>query len=60
VDIGVRHRIVSSREHAESVTFALAADAGFAGSGHCGSSPARKPLEVVMAAKRPDFERKWS
>jgi hypothetical protein len=34
-----------------------AADAGFAGVGHDRSPIGREPLEVVMAAKRPDFER---
>jgi hypothetical protein len=33
------------------------ADAGSAGVGHYGSRREREPLEVVMAAKRPDFER---
>jgi hypothetical protein len=37
-----------------------AADAGFAGVGHDRSPIGREPFEVVMAAKRPDFEREWS
>jgi hypothetical protein len=37
-----------------------AADAGFAGVGHDRFSIGREPLEIVMAAKRPDFEREWS
>jgi hypothetical protein len=38
----------------------IAADAGLAGVGHNGSSIRHDPLEVVMTAKRPDFEREWS
>jgi hypothetical protein len=34
-----------------------AADAGFAGVSHDRSRIGREPLEVVLAAKRPDFER---
>ena len=38
----------------------FAADGGSAGIGLSGSSAKPEPLEVVMAAKRPDFEREWS
>jgi hypothetical protein len=36
----------------------FAADAGSAGVDRYGSRREREPLEVIMAAKRPDFERK--
>jgi hypothetical protein len=32
--------------------------AGFAGIHRCGSPAERDPFEIIMAAKRPDFERK--
>jgi hypothetical protein len=38
----------------------FAADGGSAGIGLYGFSVKSEPLEVVMAAKRPDFEREWS
>jgi hypothetical protein len=46
--------------YAECTFLRLAADAGFAGVGHGGSTIGDEPLEVVMAAKRPDFERQWA
>jgi hypothetical protein len=36
-----------------------AADAGFAGVGSLRCSEKATPIEVVMAAERPDFEREW-
>jgi hypothetical protein len=46
--------------NAERTFLRPAADAGLAGVGHDGSSIGDEPLEVVMAAKRPDFERQWA
>jgi hypothetical protein len=37
-----------------------AADAGFAGVGSLRLLGEGDPIEVVMAAERPDFEREWS
>jgi hypothetical protein len=38
----------------------VVADAGSAGVGPAAPPLAGEPLEVIMAAKRPDFEREWS
>jgi hypothetical protein len=38
----------------------FAADVGFAGIGLSGSAVKPEPPEVVMAGKRPGFEREWS
>jgi hypothetical protein len=70
--VGVRHWSASRARCANCVTKferlgatavlhpLFAADGGSAGIGLYGFSVKSEPLEVVMAAKRPDFEREWS
>jgi hypothetical protein len=40
-------------------TTVVADDGGFADVVHIGVNRHKKPFEVIMAAKRPDFERRW-